>query len=201
MAAGNLNTVLDIADVFHQIFGYVPAHVAGLPANQQGLPPATVAATTKKTTNLYGEPFYGAADMIGREVFCPITIEVDGKDYVFPFCVIGFRRVKTIVETEMTELNDTVDEIIGNRPWEISIKGFVIGQYDQFPDDELAILDKVFEFNQTCRLKSAVSDIFLHSNDNILIRSLEIPEKPKVIGVRDFQLTAKSSGIFTLYQS
>lgn len=139
--------------------------------------------------------------MIGREVFCPVTIEVDGKDYVFPFCVIGFKRTKTIIETEMTELNDTVDEIIGNKPWEISIKGFVIGQYDQFPDDQLQILDTIFEFNQTCRLKSAVSDIFLHSNDNILIRSLEIPEKPKVIGVRDFQFTAKSSGIFTLYQS
>jgi hypothetical protein len=201
MSLATLDTAFNIVDLFEQVHGYRPAYVAGLPDNPPALPPAQVQPATKKTVNLYGETLYGQADMIGREVFCPITIEVDGTDYNFPFAVIGIDRTKTVVETQMTELNGSVKEIIGNNDFEISIKGFVIGDYDQFPDDKIKMLNDVFEWNQTVRLKSAFSDIFLHSNDYVLIKKLSIPEKPKVIGVRDFAFSAVSDGIFNLYIS
>jgi len=201
MTAISLNTTFNLADLFNQVHGYRPAYVAGLPVNEPGQPTAIVPPSLKKTHNPFGEPYYGQADLMGHEVFCPITIEVAGKDYQFPFAVIGFSRTKTIIETEMTELNGSVDEIISNRDWDISIKGFLIGQYEQFPDEQLQMLNKVFEVNETVRLKSAISDIFLHDNDSILIRKMEIPEKPKVIGVRDFSFQAKSCSIFSLYQN
>ena len=201
MAVATLNTVFDLKDLFTSIFGYTPAHVPSMPdAGPSGDLPQ-IGAATIKTESIYGEPLYGSADMLGYEVFCPVTIEVDGVDFDFPYTVVGIRRSKTIIETEMTELNGSVKEIIGNRDFDITIKGFLIGQYGQFPDDKLKMLNDVFEYNQTVRLKSAYSDIFLHSNDYVVIKELQIPEKPKVIGVRDFSFQMVSDNIFTLYQS
>lgn len=206
MSIKNTNTVFDLADIFSQVHGYRPAYVAGLPVSSPGMPQAIVPSSIKKVTNMHGIPLYGQSDLIGREVFCPLTfLGVDAygkpKDYNFPYAVIGFCRTKTIISTEMTELNGSVDEVISNRDWEISIKGFLIGQFEQFPDTELKELNDLFEFNHTCRLQSAVSDIFLHTNDTILIKRIDIPEKPRVVGVRDFSIQAKSSSIFTLYQA
>lgn len=200
MAVASLNTAFDLKDIFKQVHGYVPAHIDSLPNSiSLGQSNAQITPVTKKTTNLYGQPLWGSSDLLGHEVFCPVTIEVDGKDYVFPFAVIGISRTKTVVMTEMSELNGSVKEVIGNKDYDITIKGFVIGDYDQFPDDKLKMLNDIFEQNQTVRLKSAFSDIFLHKNDKVLILKMDIPEKPKVIGVRDFALQMVSDGVFNLY--
>ncbi|WP_121812797.1 DUF6046 domain-containing protein [Mucilaginibacter kameinonensis] len=195
----NLNTVFDIADIFKQLYGYKPAHVPGFPPSPVEGDLANIQPATRKTTNIYGTPLYGQSDMIGREVFSPITIEVDGVDYYFPFAVIGFDRELTVKEVEMSELGGTAKQIVNKKDWVITIKGFLIGDYEQFPDEKLKMLNDVFDFAKPVRLKSAVSDIFLHSNDQVLIYKLSIPEKPKVIGVRDFALQIKSDSIFTLY--
>jgi len=197
--------VIDIADLFLQVYGYVPAHIGALPNQGTTLPAAVVQPYAKKTVTAQGIALYGQADLLGHEVFCPITITgmVNGVSQVLnlPYAVMGFSRTKTIVETDMTELNGSIDEIISNKDFEISIKGFLIGQYEQFPDVELAALNAMCAVNATVQLQSALSDIFLQSNTNILIRKMDVPEKPKVIGVRDFTIQAKSSAIFTLYQS
>jgi hypothetical protein len=204
MSAANLNTAFDLAELFNQVHGYKPAYVAGLPAASAAGPAVVVPSTLKKITNIYGQPLYGQADMMGHEVFCPIVIEgvKNGKvkSYNYPYAVIGIDRIKTIVETQMTEINGTVKEIISNGDYQITIKGFLLGQYEQFPDKELTDLRELFDQNQSVRLQSAFSDLFLHGNDRVVLTKLSVPEKPKVIGVRDFSLTAVSDIVFTLYQ-
>jgi len=204
MMVPNSNNVINLAELFEQVHGYRPAYVAGLPTDVQGQPKAMVPSTVKKLTNMYGEPLYGQADTIGREVFCPITIQgydLDGmsKDYHFPYSVISFDRTKNVTATEMAGTDNEVDEMISNRSWQIRIKGFLIGQYEQFPDNELRELYELFEYNGTVRLKCALSDIFLHKKDSILLLKLNIPPNPGVIGVRSFSIQAKSSSINTLY--
>jgi hypothetical protein len=199
-AAVSLNTAFDIRELFNKVHGYSPAVIAGIPDVSAELALAQIPGNAKKTTNIYGQPLYGQSDLIGREVFCPITIEVDGVNYDFPFAVIGVRRAKTVVKTDMVELSGSVKELIGLRDYEITIKGFLVGDLEQFPDEKMKVLDDVFSFNQAVRLKSAYTDIFLHDNDYVVIEDLQIPEKPKVIGVRDFSMQASSDSIFTLYQ-
>jgi hypothetical protein len=196
----SLNTVFNIRDLFNKVHGYNPAVVPGLPDTLEAAQLAQIPNNNRKTVNIYGQPLYGQADMMGHEVFCPVTIEVDGVDFQFPYTVVGISRSKTVKLTDMTELNGSVKEIIGNSDFDITIKGFLIGQFEQFPDDKLKMLNDVSEYNQTVRLKSAYTDIFLHANDYVLLTNMQIPEKPKVIGVRDFSLKALSDGIFTLYQ-
>ncbi|QEM13483.1 DUF6046 domain-containing protein [Mucilaginibacter rubeus] len=199
MAIATLNTAFDLKELFEQVHGYKPAKIAGLPDTIQPAELPQIGANARKTTNLYGQALYGAADTLGYEVFCPVTIEVDGVDYVFPYTVVGIRRAKTIVEEFMTELDGDINEIVGNRPYEITIKGFLIGINNQFPDDQIKMLNDVFVYNKPVRLKSAYTDIFLHDSDYVLIKDMQLPEKPKVIGVRDFTLAMKSDTIFTLY--
>lgn len=199
MSFASLSTAFDIAALIKEIFGNAPAFVDSLPTRQENGPYGKINPSVKKEANLYGQPFYSQSDTMGQKVFCPLTIEVDGKDYNFPYAVIGIERTKTVVNTPMTELNGSVKEIIGNQDYLIDIRGFVIGDYDNFPDEQLKALNDVHEHNKTVRLKSAYSDIFLHNNDNILITKLTIPQKPAVIGVRDFSLQAMSDGIFNLY--
>lgn len=199
-AAVSLNTVFDIRELFAKVHGYKPAVIPGLPDTFASGELAQIPANNRKTVNLYGQPLYSQADLMGNEVFSPVTIEVDGVDYQFPYTVVGIRRSKIVVSTDMTELGGSVKEIIGNRDFEITIKGFLIGQLEQFPDDEIKALNEAFAFNQVVRLKSAYTDIFLHDNDYVLITDIQLPEKPKVIGVRDFSLQMSSDSIFTLYQ-
>jgi hypothetical protein len=200
MSIVSLNTAFDLKELFEQIHGYRPASIGAMPDGSPVSDLPQIGANVRKTENMYGQSLYGSADTMGYEVFCPVTIEVDGIDYDFPYTVVGVKRTKTVIETEMTELNGSVKEIIGNRDFDISIKGFLIGQYNQFPDDKLKMLNDVFEFNQAVRLKCAYTDIFLHSNDYVVIKDFQLPEKPKVIGVRDFSLQMVSDSIFTLYQ-
>ncbi len=201
MSTVSLSTVFDIKELYASLTGRQPAQVPGVPQIADNTPLAQIQPATVKTKTLYGGDLYGQADMLGHEVFCPATIEVDGVDYFFPFVVIGIDRVKNIVITELTEVNSSVKEVIGNKDIEITIKGFLIGEYEQFPDDKLAALNKAFEHNQNVRLKASYSDIFLRDGDEVLITRLTIPPKPGVIGVRDFSLQLISDHPFTLYKS
>lgn len=199
MSAVNLNNVLNLADLFREVHGYTPAKIAGMPTTIDLGPQAQVQPVTRKTENLYGQPYY-QKDMLGQEVFCPMTIDVDGKDYFFPYTVMGFSRALVTVETEMTELGGSIDEIISLSDFAITMRGFLMGQYGQFPDDEITMLNDVMEAAKVVRLKSAYSDLYLRRNDNILIKKMDAPETTGVIGVRPFALQAKSSNIFTLNQ-
>jgi hypothetical protein len=189
------DTVFDIAAIFKQLYGYKPAHIPDLPP-APAEPSFSISPRTD--TNIYGNALYGGQDTIGREVFCPLTIMVGQIEYFFPYTVIGFEREKTIKETEMTEAGGAAKQIISMKDWSISVKGFVIGYQEQLPGDELQALKYVFESKEEVRLKSAYSDLFLSANDRVLIYKLSIPEKPRVIGVRDFAMEMKSDSILTL---
>jgi len=200
MSIKSVNTVFNIADLFKQVHGYVPAHLDTLyPDTISDQPLANLPAITKKTVTKLGMPIFGSADMMGREVFCPITIVSNGEKFKFPYAVASISRSKIIVSTPMTEIGGSVHEVISNDDYQITIKGFLIGQYEQFPDEELINLRRLFDRNEAVRLQSALTDLFLHDNDHVILTRLDIPAKPKVIGVRDFELQMVSDNIFTLY--
>ncbi|MFC0514530.1 DUF6046 domain-containing protein [Mucilaginibacter angelicae] len=191
------DTVFDIAAIFRQLYGYKPAQIPELPsaAAERSY---NFSPRAPMLTNPYGNSYYSGEDTIGREVFCPLTIMVGQIEYFFPYTVIGFEREKMIKETEMSEAGGTAKQIISMKDWSISVKGFVIGYQEQLPGDELQALKYVFQSKEEVRLKSAYSDLFLSADDRVLIYKLSIPEKPRVIGVRDFAMEMKSDSILKL---
>lgn len=189
------DTVFDIAAIFKQLYGYKPAHIPDLPP-APAEPSFSISPRTD--TNIYGNALYGGQDTIGHEVFCPLTIQAGDKTYHLPYTVMGFSRERNIKETEFSEAGGTAKQIISLRDWNISVKGFVIGEMEGFPGKELKALKELFESNRPVYLKSAYSDIFLAVSDSVVIYKLSIPEKPKVVGVRDFVMDMKSNSIIKL---
>lgn len=191
--------VYDIANIMNTLYGYKPMSIGLIPeaasVNEFNVP----VAPAKKTTTIKGSPIYGQQDMLGREVFCPLTLSAGGINYEFPFCVIGVRNRKIIVETPMVERNGAVIEEIAVSGYNFSVKGFLIDPNNQFPDEQLSKLIELFETNEPVVMKSALTDLFLEKDDRVVMRNLEIPEKAKVIGVRDYSFELVQDGVFDLY--
>ena len=194
------NTVFDIVATFKAIYGYLPAHIPEAGPQPNNVNPYNInKAAVKKTVTATGSPLYGLADMIGREVFMPITLTANGVNYDFPFSIIGLKNQKSMKETSMIERGGVVIEEISSGAWEISLKGFLIDANDQFPDDQLAALNTLYMTDTPVYLKCALSDIFLGGNDQVVIKNLDIPAKAKVIGVRDFSFNMVQDSILDLY--
>ena len=194
------NVVIDIAATFQAIYGYLPANVPPMPAAPNNVNPYQVNGTSaiKKQTAM-GSPLYGLSDMIGREVFMPITITSGGVDYNFPFGVIGIKVRKILKETPMVERGGDVIEEIATGALEFDFKGFLIDAADQFPDDQLAAVKTLFYTNAPVYLKCALTDLFMPAGDQVVIKELDIPAKAKVIGVKEIAFTMKQDSILDLY--
>lgn len=190
--------IYDIKDIVQKVWGYKPYTLPALPAESIGENPYQVKESFQKKSTFKGSSIYGGQDLIGREVFLPVTIQAGGKNYEFPYSVLTMRRAKIIVETPMVERGGSVKEEIGMEDWKISMKGFLIDPMNQFPDEQLYALDQLFKHKEPVRLKCALSDLFLEENDFVVIKELDIPDKSRVIGVRDFALSMVSDSILTL---
>lgn len=195
MASG---IIYDIKDIAEKLYGYKPYTLSALPAEQIEANPYQVKPLVKRESTRKGSPIYGGQDLIGREVFLPVTIEGGGKNYDFPYSVLAMRRKKFMVSTPMVERGGSVKELIGLDDWQISMKGFLIDPLNQFPDDQLYELNELFKRKEPVRLKCALSDIFLEENDFVVITDFDLPDKSKIIGVRDFVFAMESDSILTL---
>jgi hypothetical protein len=202
------NLLIDVAATFKALYGYIPAQMpAAQPANPYYVEPNV-------NTRIAGQglaPLTGLSDMLGRPVFMPITLNAINAStgiktpYNFPFSMLSLKSKKIIKETPMVERGGSVIEEVGISPWEIEMKGFLIDAEDQFPDDQLSSLFKLYTANQadknifSVELKCALSDIFLIPNVNVVITEIEIPAKAKVIGVRDFTMKMIQDSVLNLY--
>lgn len=197
--ATGLPIIFDVAQIFQDLYGYKPAKIPGMPASSDTTDPYKIEPATQKRTTLKGSSIYGLKDLIGREVFCPVIIQARGVDYEFPFVVMGMQNKAIIRETPMVERGGSVIEEIGVEAWKITIKGFLIDPLNQFPDEQLDMLNQLWKTREPVRLKCALSDLFLDMDDKVVLTSLVIPEKAKIIGVKDFTMEMVQDGILDLY--
>jgi hypothetical protein len=192
--------IFKVQDIFLQLYGEVPPHVSALPAAQTPKNPYTVNNLwTQRATTLKGSPLYGLSDTIGREVFCPLSFKAGDNTYDFPYAIVGLKNKIQTKETPMIERGGAVIEEMGAGPWEISVKGFLMNPDGQFPDDQLYAINQLYQYRQPVSMICALTDLFLELNDQVVITSLDIPPKPKVIGVRDFAMTVVQDSILDLY--
>lgn len=192
--------IFDVAQILKTLYDFKPISIPGLPAAPANTNEFIIEPKKERKTTLKGSPLYGLQDMIGREVFLPLTIVADGEEYHFPFTVIGIKCRKILIETPMIERSASVIEEIGVDAYRITVKGFLIGDLNEFPDDQLYKLKQMWECKTPVKIKNALVDIFLEGSDQVVISNLDLPEKPKVIGVRDFSFELIQDGILDLYE-
>ena len=97
--------------------------------------------------------------------------------------VVSIVAKKTIIETPLTGRQGTVKELIGIDDYEIRLVAVISG--DDYPEQEVMELVRLFEVNESVKMISALTDYFLKDEDRVVIKSMEFPAAE---GVEDIQV-------------
>jgi len=185
----------NLKQIFNEVFGYSPPVQEPFKVNAKDL------LNDKNTDSKYG-PYY-AKDLVGREIFMPLTLG-SGQDSLFlPYTWISVKFDRTIVETQLTERRSSVKEQIRNQDYQFSVKGLFVGQNGRFPEEDLEKWKTLIEIDKTLDIKCPLTDIFLLTperggHDKVLILSAYLNDNPGVKHVRGFTMELKSDEPFTL---
>ena len=137
------------------------------------------------------------SDANGRVYFMPVWIKSTLGELEIPAAAISITGKKNIVSTPLVGRRGTVKELISVGDYEINIKGVIMGK-DQFtyPEEGVQQFRDLFELNQSVELISALSDLTLHPDDRIVIKSISYPEVGAVENAQLITITAETdSGI------
>jgi hypothetical protein len=110
--------------------------------------------------------------------------------WTFDEAVVSISGKKNIVETPMQGKKGTVKELIGIDDFEIKFVGVLSNSNDDYPEQEIQELIKLWEINEAVRMNCAFTDYFLMSNnkkntDYVVIKSLDFPAME---GFEDIQI-------------
>jgi hypothetical protein len=204
---------LSLAELFEQTFGYKTRafepefkHVTG---DGNSL-------SDRKEQGASGSPYY-ATDAQGREYFMPVTLTYEEssalpdtpttastlKKWDLPYPVISITSKKTVVETALTERRGTVKELINVQDYEIIVKGFIVGNTHEFPENDMATLRTIYEQNTAISIACPLTDIFLlrpgrSGSDQVVITELKFPAVTGIKNVRPYELKLVSDEPFNL---
>jgi Domain of unknown function (DUF6046) len=211
----------NLGELFERTFGYKTQAFNPVfqPLNSStGMP-------TRREAGAYGSPYY-SNDAQGREYYMPVKLTypdqgntkspqavADGtnradatgvlKSWYLPYPIISINSRKTIVETPLTERRGTVKELINIQDYEIVIKGFIIGDANEFPENDVTILRTLYEQNIELSIECPLTDIFLlrpdrSGSDHVIIQELNFPAITGVKNIRPYQLRMVSDEPFNL---
>lgn len=146
--------------------------------------------TTKLGAKLYMD------DALGREHFLPVEIE----GMLIPFAVVSIVEKKTIVSTAMPERGGSVKELISVDDYMINIKGVLINDNNEFPDEEITALHELFGLNRSVVLRNGITDIFLNgkANHRVVIKQISWPAVSGIEHAKPFEIECESDMIFDL---
>lgn len=173
-----------IREIFQRSFGYQPEPEFNIEQ-----------AVARRESSDLGQPYYDVDDS-GREHFMPIRLN----GWLIPFGVVSIVPRKSIVSTGMVERNGSVHEIISISDYSINIKGILLINENDYPEDEVRKLHEIFLINAAVELRSAKTDIFLKGEDKVVITEVPLPATPGIQQAQPFEINCLSDTIFTLEQ-
>lgn len=174
----------DLRETYRNTFGYdAPAAFA-----------LGTARATRQFSNL-GQKYYDS-DLLGREFFLPVRIN----GMLIPFAVISMTWKKVIVSTQMPERSGSVHEVISTDDYTFNIKGLLVNEDDQFPEQDVIDMHNLFKINTSVSLRSALSDIVLSGefDHRVIIKEMKWPASAGVEHVKAFEIDVESDQIFEL---
>lgn len=130
---------------------------------------------------------------LGRYVFLPVNI--DGIELPNPVVIISGE--KEIVETTIVNVG-TVFERAFTKPYDITIITTLMGQDGEWPEVELKELVKLWKKDDVVTMKCALTDIFLQSENNLVITKISLLDAQGAENVEVLQLDGRSNIDFEL---
>ena len=120
----------------------------------------------------------------GQYYFMPVILkDKKNEEYEIPNAVISLTGKKTIVETPMVGRKGAVKELINIDDYEISIQG--IAEANDFPEEALTKLNKLYSLNESVTLMCALTDVVLGKAPEVVIKSIDFSDMK---GVECFQV-------------
>lgn len=188
--------------------------IVGRQLNQGFEPEFTKLPTRRAYGDVAGSPYY-AKDEYGREYYLPVTMSYTEssdtgvgddsvslvKEVVLPYPVLSYDSRKRIVETPLTERNSTVKEYINTDGWAIRIRGYAVGKNNEYPEEQLQALIRLYELNKPLEIKNVITDMLLvkpESTDNVVITSFRLLENKGVKNIREYEMMLVSDAPFSL---
>jgi Domain of unknown function (DUF6046) len=207
----------NISDLFERTFGYKTRAF-----DPDFSKPDGTVNTNRNEYGAQGSPYYTIGSL-GLEYYMPVTISYPEalppltgrqttqdasetgklKKWDLPFPVVSVASRKTIIETPLTERRGTVKELINIRNYEITIKGFIVGEGNNFPESEVTILRNIYEQNEPLAIQCPLTDIFLlrpdrNGSDQVVIKELKFPAVTGIKNVAPYELHLVSDEPFNL---
>jgi hypothetical protein len=204
--------IIDLGKLFQRTFGGKPYVIGkdGALSNDPGEVYRVTASANDGSIN--GQQITPKGSLLaeqykGVEIFLPIKLFVATQFFTYlPYCVIAITGDKTIVRTPLPERIGTVKEQYNIDDYKISVKGFLIGDNQQFPEDLIYNLKQLYEAKTAVTIDNALTNIFLTNKDldffeqrRVVITKLDIPEvQGGRKNVRPFTIEMESDTVFTL---
>ena len=170
----------DIKKIFRESWGYQP-------------PVFDVALQPEKSIT---RADFFARGLHGRPYFMPVTL---GK-VELPNPVIRVTNRKTIVETALVGRKGfgTVKELIGQEDYKINIKGIIVTENNNYPEDEIKKIHELYTQNTALRITSALTNLLLGEGANVVITDLTWPEISGIQNVKTYEMNLISDSPFDL---
>lgn len=144
----------------------------------------------------------------GQDIWHPVKIKtsiinangtVDDLELEIDVCTTNVQLIKNIVRTPVVERKGAVVEICNIENPRFTIRGFLIDKNRQVPENEILILQRMFETTSPVFLQGGYIDLFLDQTDVTVISSLEFPEvQGRSHWIRPFTLQCEADFITDL---
>lgn len=109
----------------------------------------------------------------GIYYFMPVTITHGGKIWEFDNAIVSISGIKLIVETALVGRQGTVKELINIKDYEIKLVALLQG--DDYPEQDVMDVVKLWEINENVKMACAVTDYFLKDEDRVVIKKIDFP--------------------------
>ena len=125
----------------------------------------------------------------GVYYFMPVIFEhpESKRKWELDDAVVSVTAKKTIIETPLVGRNGSVKELISIDDYEIKLVAVISG--DDYPEEEIQDIVRLFEINENLVMNCAITDYFLKAEDKVIIKSMDFPA---LEGVEDMQIISMS---------
>lgn len=138
----------------------------------------------------------------GVEIFMPIWLssnDSDALEYLLPNTVMSISSKANIVTTALVNRDGTFKEEISLDDWEISIRGVMVGEGNNYPEQAVQTLTNWYATRAAFNIQNARTAICLSGGEKIVITDLRFPEIRGFENTQPYELKLISDKEFSLY--
>ena len=138
----------------------------------------------------------------GVEVFMPIWLssnDSDALEYLLPNTVMSISSKANIVTTSLVNRDGTFKEEISLDDWEISIRGVMVGEGNNYPEQAVQTLTNWYTTRAAFNIQNARTAICLSGGEKVVITDLRFPEIRGFENTQPYELKLISDKEFSLY--